>query len=222
MKSSFLLHTIHYSSIKGFSLEQKGMLLDAIYQYHISGKTPELPDVLNVAFSFIRSQFEYDNLKYEAICDRNKSNGSKGGRPRKNPDEPKKPTGIIAENQYSENPENPKNPLGAKKPDNDNENDNVNDKRKKQVFSPPSLSEVIEKFKKEISERGKNLNPEFEAEKFIAHYDSINWQVGKNKMTKWKSAVTGWVLRSNDSYKPTNGQTKPSGYKPPKPEHEYE
>lgn len=34
----------------------------------------------------------------------------------------------------------------------------------------------------------------FSAESFYHHYESIDWKVGKNKMTKWKSACATWEL----------------------------
>lgn len=33
------------------------------------------------------------------------------------------------------------------------------------------------------------------AEAFISHYDSNGWMVGKNKMSLWRSAVSGWEIR---------------------------
>lgn len=35
------------------------------------------------------------------------------------------------------------------------------------------------------------------ADGFIDFYDSKNWMVGKNKMTSWKGALSGWIKRSN-------------------------
>lgn len=66
-----------------------------------------------MAFQFFKNQFRLDELKYQAVCERNKGNGAKGGRKPK-PTEP-----------------NPKNPVGLKEPkqpDNEKDNDNVNDK----------------------------------------------------------------------------------------------
>ena len=38
------------------------------------------------------------------------------------------------------------------------------------------------------------VNPE----SFIDFYESKNWMVGKNKMSNWKSAVSGWNRRARD------------------------
>jgi hypothetical protein len=74
MKESFLIYKSTYSAIKGLSLEEKGLLLDAIFQYNIEGILIDLPPVLKMAFSFMKDQFDRDNKKYEAICRRNRSN----------------------------------------------------------------------------------------------------------------------------------------------------
>lgn len=60
---------------------------------------------------------------------------------------------------------------------------------------PPPLSEIESYFSEKIIEKGLALNPLKEAAKFQSFYDSKNWMVGKNKMTKWKSAVSGWIER---------------------------
>ncbi len=64
-------------------------------------------------------------------------------------------------------------------------------KEKKPVkrFVPPSFNSVVDY----MTERGSN---KCEAEKFIDHYTSNGWKVGKNKMKCWKSSVRNW-LRGN-------------------------
>lgn len=114
MKESFLLYKSTYSAIKDLSLADKGLLLDAIFQYNIDGITIDLPPVLGMAFRFMKDQFDRDAWKYESISERNRKNGLLGGRPRNNPDEPKKPSGFF------ENPDEPKKP---KKPDTDTDID---------------------------------------------------------------------------------------------------
>lgn len=113
MKESFVLYNSFYEPIKGLKNEQLGKLLRAIFNYTINGEITQEDDIL-VAFMFIKNQLDLDNEKYQKICERNRTNGKKGGRP-KTQKNPKKPTGIN---------ENPKKP---KKPDNDNDNDNEYD-----------------------------------------------------------------------------------------------
>ena len=35
-----------------------------------------------------------------------------------------------------------------------------------------------------------------ETDKFFAHYEKVNWRTGKTKMSSWKTAIGGWVMRS--------------------------
>lgn len=118
MKESFLLYKSFYDPIKELSIEDKGHLLDAIFKYQIEGIEPMNTSRIYMPFMFFKNQFRLDDAKYQKIVERNKLNGSKGGRPR-NPKQPKKPSGLSG---------NPKNPSEPKKPD--NEKDNVNEKEK--------------------------------------------------------------------------------------------
>ena len=58
-------------------------------------------------------------------------------------------------------------------------------------FEPPTQKQVFEI----MTEKGLN-EPDFQSQKFIAFYESKNWMVGKNKMSKWKSSVANWVLNA--------------------------
>ena len=95
--------------------------------------------MLTILFEPIRLQLQRDQAKYEIICERNRVNGAKGGRPKKQDEEPNKPSGL------SGNPEEPK------KPDIDIDNDIDNDNEKESesdILSapPPFFSTNIQKF----------------------------------------------------------------------------
>lgn len=55
-------------------------------------------------------------------------------------------------------------------------------------FRPPTLEEVK-------LQAAKSGLPEMEAEKFFCYYESVNWFVGKKKMSQWRMALAGWRLR---------------------------
>lgn len=65
-------------------------------------------------------------------------------------------------------------------------------------FVPPSLEEV----KARIEEKGYS----FDAESFIAFYQSKNWYVGRNKMRDWRAAMVTWQKRQ-DEFPRRNGRT---------------
>lgn len=55
----------------------------AMFQYEKTKEKPELDQVSDMAFYFIRSQMDRDRQTYEEKCERSRQNGMKGGRPRK-------------------------------------------------------------------------------------------------------------------------------------------
>lgn len=65
-----------------------------------------------------------------------------------------------------------------------------NEVAKKPRFVPPSEGEV----QAYIDEKGYKVS----ARRFIDFYESKGWMVGKNKMTNWKSALSGWNARSSE------------------------
>jgi len=76
MKKSFVLYTDIYDSIKDFSLEEKGELLDAIFNSQINPDNPQgfQSVAAKTAFSFIKKTLDRDNEKWERIVERNKKN----------------------------------------------------------------------------------------------------------------------------------------------------
>ena len=88
------------------------------------------------------------------------------------------------------------------------------DNTKHKVFIVPTVEEVTEYCK------DKSLiyvNPEA----FIDFYESKNWMIGKNKMSSWKSAVSGWNRRAMErGDKPYKSKTGTPYRQKPKPEPE--
>lgn len=83
---------------------------------------------------------------------------------------------------------------------NGNHNEPTNDKeyrkntdrtnKNNKTFVPPTLQEVQDY----ITEKGYH----FDAEAFVAFYESNGWKVGKNKMKSWKSACVTWEKRNDN------------------------
>lgn len=66
------------------------------------------------------------------------------------------------------------------------------DPQKTKKFVPPTLDQVTAYCQK----RQNSVNPK----KFISHYTSNGWRVGKTKMVNWKAAVHSWELDSKSKY----------------------
>ncbi len=111
-KKSFVLYKDFKPQIDKLTRDQKGELLECIYSYQCLGEYKADDLVVDFAMGGLISQFERDEHKYLAICDRNKRNGQKSqGRPKN----PVVPSGLSG------------NPVAPKKPDSDSgsENDSV-------------------------------------------------------------------------------------------------
>ena len=66
-------------------------------------------------------------------------------------------------------------------------------------FTPPTREEIVSF----CQENGLTVDPD----RFINHYESIGWMVGRNKMKDWKATVRNWAARERE---------QPSGKKPEK------
>ncbi|WP_291528851.1 DUF6291 domain-containing protein [Bacteroides sp. UBA939] len=78
-KNSILLYASDYEAIKDLSLEDKGMLFDAIFEYSSTGSVNELPPIVLLAFKFFRIHIDENNKKWNEIKAKRKEAGSKGG-----------------------------------------------------------------------------------------------------------------------------------------------
>ena len=167
-RPSFLLYKSFYAPIKHLKDDELGLLFRTLFDYQNGLEIENLPSQICMAFAFFKNQFDLDEQKYQITVDRNKSNGSKGGRPKKE--------------ETQANPENPVGFLEPKKAEKEKEKEIEKDKRKR--FSPPTLQEVSNYCK----ERNNSVNPN----KFLNYYESNGWKVGKNSMKDWKACVRTW------------------------------
>ena len=107
MKDSFIMQTKYEKHFRRLGEKRGYMLLMAIFEYEQTRIIPELDESIEDAFYFIKDDLDKAYENYQKAVDRNKANGSKGGRP-------KKPNGKT---------ENPKNPVGFQKADNDSDSE---------------------------------------------------------------------------------------------------
>lgn len=77
--------------------------------------------------------------------------------------------------------------------------DVLSDKPTRKRFIPPTLEEV----QAYCLERNNNVD----AERFINHYTSNGWMVGKNKMQDWKAAVRTWEKNGYNAKTPKRSNT---------------
>ena len=132
-KKSFVFYTEYREHLEMLPPEQIGELMLALIDYQETGEVPDLPkgSALAMCFSFIKKRMDKDNIKYEEKCERNRSNGKKGGRPTnqtvisETEENPNKPNGF-SENQTVIS-ETEKKPTEPRKADNEYDNEYDND-----------------------------------------------------------------------------------------------
>ena len=137
---SFILYTNYHKVMSLLNVEERGLLLTALFEYTQGEVKTPLPKTVQIAFELIRNQLEVDQEKYAKIVERNRRNGVKHtGSPIKSdfsevqPDAVQnlkwQPVGLLASQR---NPNEPSGFFGMpndndNKNDNDNENENKND-----------------------------------------------------------------------------------------------
>ena len=77
------------------------------------------------------------------------------------------------------------------------------DKKKRVVFTPPTLEQVVEYCRER--------NNSVDAQRFIDYYTANGWMVGRNKMKDWKAAVRNWASKE----KPVSNKTDTKHYSDP-------
>ena len=213
-KKSFVLYNDYEKVFEMLTDEEAGKLIKHLFAY-VNNKDTELEDrLLKLTFEPIKLQLMRDNKKYEAICERNKNNGKKGGRPKKNP---KNPLGYLG---TQNNPEKPK------KPDTDNDNDNDNDISIKSA-SVNDWKKSFDEYKNQVREAFTeaiqdktwmqkqqeyypNINIKKSLEKACFNYwaTEAGWQNKRSKKTKainWKTTFgNALAMKENHVYNDKN------------------
>lgn len=114
-RTSFIIHIDSLDVLDDLTNEQAGQLFKLMKAYH-TGEDIKVDSHVKIAFTFFKAQFIRDGKKYTNKVETNRSNGRKGGRPKKQ-EEPKKPNGLL------------ENPTKAKKAYSDSDSDSKSDSK---------------------------------------------------------------------------------------------
>lgn len=181
-RKSFIIHKDSLSVLKKLNTEQKASLFDAIANYQIDSKLPE-DNFISIIFEPFLNQFLRDEENYAKTCEARRIAGGKGGKQKvANASKSKQKVANLADSDSKS----------------DSDSDNKNDIKEisslrsdtKKKFIKPTLQEI----QTYCQERKNSVNPE----KWLNHYESNGWKVGKNPMKDWKAAVRTWESNSQN------------------------
>lgn len=193
--SWFKLWLHHRSLFDAVPDDVVGRAIKAALRYFATGEVVQMGQLETVVFSSIKADIDDANADYL----RDVENGKKGGRP-KIIDAQKPPVRgatpplpPVTEGDREGEGE------GDGEGDGDGEEDGKGAKADKpptrQRFQPPTVEEV----RQYCLEHGYDVD----AERFVNHYTSNGWKVGRNPMKDWKAAVRNWSRQ--DRKGDTNG-----------------
>ena len=207
-KNSFVLYVEYLQNIELLSMEQRGELFTAIMHYASGKEVEDLDGMVMMAFSFIRSQMDRDNEKYQDKLEKRREAGKKGGRPAKAKAFSEKQKKAKKANGFSEKQKNP---------DNEDEdvdvNENEDDKGYKTIcpeaknFAPEPVVKIL------LNDGSEYGVSETDFEYYEQLYPGVDvltelrkaagWCFGDPKRRKTKRGIgkfiTGWLSRAQDS-----------------------
>jgi hypothetical protein len=223
---SFIIHKDSLSVLKKLTKEEAGELFLAISDYQNEGKLPT-NKLISIIFEPFLNQFKRDDEKFLNVCERNKINGSKGGRPKTqnnpvgylgtqdNPKEPKKADSDSNSNSDSNN---------DIKNDSNNNNDNINNSiteniitenqplqkniEKVEIVKKRFIKPTIDELTAYCNEFALNIDPKH----FIDYYESNGWKINKNPMKDWQATARNWNRRNYN--KPSGKKQTPMDFVP--------
>ena len=175
MKNSFVLYTSYSEHLQLLNREQRGDLFSAIMAYATGEDLPDMDGITKMAFSFIKTDMDRDQAKYERTCEARREAGKAGGRPKANAysEKAKKANGFF-EKQTE-----------AKKPDDEDEYDDEDD-----------LKEILAKAS---TKKGPDPKPAAEYP-YKAITDYLNEKAGKAFLDKSKDTRKHIKARMDEGF----------------------
>lgn len=193
---SVILFSEWKRSLVRLSLEQKGMLLDALLDYPDKGDPAFDDPLLDTVWLFIGNTLSENERKYEETSKKRSEAGKRGN---------KKRWGATDDIANIANATDDIANIAISKSISKSTDTKVSDSSSaealpptpKSRFSPPDVETV----KSYFAEKG---GTEAQAIRFHAYYESNGWKVGRNPMKNWKAAASGWISRDRDEAKKAN------------------
>ena len=193
------LYASYLESLSPFTDEECGRLVRAMLNYAATEDVPQFDGNERFIWPSLQAQIDRDIETYQAKCSRNRANGSKGGRPHKNP-------AVIPETErFLEKPKKPKEKEKEKEQEKENEQEQENIGADKPPIRSRFSSPTVDQVKAYCTEKGYTVD----ADRFVDYYTSNGWRVGKNPMKDWKAAVRNWNGKKLQNNEKTEYATAP-------------
>jgi len=210
MKKSFIVYIDSLDILDELTPSQIANLFLAIKAHH-KGEGFELDAITRIALKPFLIQWQRDAEKYESACERNKANGLKGGRPKKETQT------VLVETEKTHSVI-----LKPKKADNDNDsdsdNDSVSDSKKKKSIKKENPPPTLEEVKQWFIEQGSTAE---QGAKAWQYYTDGNWHDAKGQPVKnWRQKMRGgrWLeVKAQAPQTSELKQYKPLNFYEPEP-----
>lgn len=178
----FMFFKNYYTATKMMTDEQRLQFYDAIIEYGIINKEPELDGLMKSAFELVRPGID----KSIDIRERGRKGGIAKGENHK-----EKIDSYIANskvlNSKNESAKYEGKGREEKGREKEEEEKRKEGKKEKGRFTPPTTDDVAAY----CAERGNGID----AQRFIDFYQSKGWKVGNALMKDWKAAIRTWEQR---------------------------
>lgn len=193
-QKSFVLYTDYAEHIQLLSLEERGMLLTAIFEYVKDGTPPEFTGALGMAFSFIRAQLDRDMGKYNDLVEKRRAAGKRSAEQRKQT--PTNPTSVESVEQKVD-----------VSTDTDNDTVNVNDtvneinNKPKKIKYAEFVSMTNDEYKSLIDRYG-----ETDTKRLIEMLDNYKGSKGKRYKSDYRAILSWCVQRLQEENEKKKGE----------------
>lgn len=188
--------------LKRLSIEEKGLLFEAILDYAEHGTEPNFDGGLGVAWDFIKPGVDRDSDRYRnQVLQKQyaayvREAKKKNTRPASFEDWRRTPDTEccrVISGDIERYPTTTPTTTTATTPTIESKTDKSPHRYR---FLPPTVEEVSAY----CTEKGYKIDPD----RFVDYYTSNGWMVGRNKMKDWRAAVRSWSRKEQ----PNNGKTE--------------
>lgn len=185
--------------LKYLSMEQRGELLTALFDYAAGGAIPEVNGIVGFAFEIFREDIDSSLEHYKETCEKNRENGRKGGRPKKNPTVSEK-TERFSEGQ-NKNPTKPK------------ETQKTEERRERSEERSQRIEDRSQKSEAEQCSQGAHTDADSDADMAIRNYfaDKVGREPSQEfiRSAEQTGLSVGYICAAIDK---STGANVPEGY----------